>query len=81
MEKPQFVKPFSDAEQKILEMLADGMMPTEIAKATGRSVATISTHLSRIRKKMGGRSTIHIAVQWALMRAYADAEYKSWSRI
>jgi DNA-binding CsgD family transcriptional regulator len=78
MKKPQFVKPISDTEHKILEMLADGFMPTEIAAILGRSVNTVSTHLARIKRKTGLKSTIHIAVQWALMRAYADAEYRSW---
>jgi DNA-binding NarL/FixJ family response regulator len=65
-------------QHKIMELIADGFGPCEVAVKLGRSQNTISTHLIRVKKKMGARSTIQAAVKWAVMRAYSEAEYRSW---
>lgn len=78
MKRPQSIKPLSDTEKRVMDLLCDGRRPTEVCLILDRSVSTISTHLKRVNKKLGTKTTIHAAVTWALMREYADAEYKSW---
>lgn len=51
-------------QKKIIGLLSQGMMPTEIGKHLGLSTNTISTHLQRLKKKLNARSTIHAAVIW-----------------
>lgn len=67
-------------QEKIMKYLATGHTPCEIAEHMERSVNTISTHLKRVKERMGARSTIHAAILWARQCEAADMEYLSWGR-
>jgi LuxR family transcriptional regulator, maltose regulon positive regulatory protein len=41
------------AEERVAECLAEGMTTREICAVVGRSQATVETHISRIRAKVG----------------------------
>jgi FixJ family two-component response regulator len=58
----------SHAEQKILELVAEGKANKEIAYLLGRSVRTIENHRHRLMKKLGVNSTAEL-VKAALLRA------------
>jgi DNA-binding NarL/FixJ family response regulator len=51
-------------QKKIIGMLADGWMPVQIAKTLNLKGSTVSTHITRLKKRLGARSTIHAAVMW-----------------
>jgi DNA-binding NarL/FixJ family response regulator len=70
----------SPTELKVIKLLSSGDMPHQIATKMHRSGNTISTHLTRIKKKIGARSTIQAAVMWATSTNNADMEYLSWGR-
>jgi len=60
----------SDREYQVLCMLASGRTVNEIAKALSLSIKTISTHRSRILKKMGMKNNaqlIHYAIRHNLV--------------
>lgn len=71
----------SGTERLILDLLCTGLEPMQIAEQLGRSGNTISTHLKRIRSKLGTRSTIHSAVAYARLMWFANAEYESWGGV
>lgn len=74
-------KQLSPAERLVMDLLSSGLEPGEVAVLLGRQTTTISTHLKRIREKLGTRSTIHSAIVYARQNWYAHAEYESWSGI
>lgn len=80
MKRPQAIKPLSVTEKRVLDLLADGRRPTEVARSMRRSINTISTHIKRVNQKLGTRTAIQAAVKWALMKNYAEAEYQSWTQ-
>ncbi len=49
----QAENPLTRAEIEVLEQLAEGSSPKEIAQATGRSVYTIQSHIQNVIKKLG----------------------------
>lgn len=51
-------------QTRVCQELAKGFTVQEVARNLDLSVNTISTHLKRIRKKLGARSAIHVAVIW-----------------
>lgn len=75
------VNDLSRTQKDILGLLASGMMPTEIAAQLGVAVNTVSTHIKRIKARLGAKSTIHAAVMWARATDAAIAEYESWSEV
>lgn len=68
----------STMQHRVVELIADGCTLREVSAKLGLSHNTVSTHLARLKEKLKARSATHAAVKWALMRAYAEAEYKSW---
>lgn len=49
----------SDQERKVLDLLAQGFTQQEVAKQFGLSPNTITTHVSRAKKKLGARNPMH----------------------
>lgn len=58
----------SRAEQKVLQLVAEGKANKEIAYLLGRSVRTIENHRHRLMKKLGVNSTAEL-VKAALLRS------------
>lgn len=71
-------KELSPRETEVLRLIARGAMPRDVAKRLDLSPNTVATHLTRIKVKLGAKSTIHAAVLWAVKTSYGDAEYLSW---
>lgn len=46
-------------ERDIIEMLANGLSPKEIAGVLATSTTTVSRHLDSIRKKLGAKTKAH----------------------
>lgn len=71
----------SPSELRVIRLVASGMTPGEVSQKLHRSPNTISTHLTRIKRKLRARSTIQAAVIWATQVNAADMEYLSWGRL
>lgn len=56
-------------ETKVADLLVEGYGPQAIGQRLGVATSTASTHIGRIRSKLGARSTIHAAVIWARTKA------------
>jgi DNA-binding CsgD family transcriptional regulator len=72
-------KKLSPMQKRVLDLLAEGLQPHQIASQLDRGVSTIGTHIKRAREILGAKSTVAAAVKWALLKNYADAEYRSWT--
>ncbi|MCB9751376.1 MAG: response regulator transcription factor [Myxococcales bacterium] len=55
--EPQRPVELSDREQQILQLVVEGKRTSEIARALCISASTVSTHLGRIKQKLGVDST------------------------
>jgi len=55
------------AETRVLELLCDGVRPSEIAKTGGVEVSTVRTQISSIRAKTGAISIRHLVQQVAVL--------------
>jgi DNA-binding CsgD family transcriptional regulator len=78
---PERISSLSPTQKEILELIASGFMPVEICSQLGIAPTTVSTHLKRIKAKIGAKSTIHAAVMWARATDAAIAEYDSWGKV
>jgi DNA-binding CsgD family transcriptional regulator len=72
-------KKLSPMQKRVLDLLAEGLQPRQVAVELGRTASTVATHIKRARRILGSNSTIAAAVKWALLKNYADAEYRSWT--
>lgn len=70
----------SPTELRIIRLIGSGDMPRDVAVKLNRSPNTISTHLIRIKRKLGAKSTIQAAIMWATQINAGDMEYLSWGR-
>ena len=55
----------SEREKQIVAEIAKGSKYLEIATVLGLSFETVKTYAARVRKKLGLRSKVHVAI-WAL---------------
>lgn len=53
---------------------------TEVGKKLGLSRNTISTHVIRAQRKLGGRNPFHALVIFFRREAAPELEYFSWER-
>ena len=60
-EMPKPGTPLTATERQVVEALASGLAPKQIAYEYGRSVATIRSHLQRAKRKTGARTLPHLA--------------------
>ena len=67
-EMPKPGTPLTATERRVVEALASGLAPKQIAYEFGRSVATIRSHLQRAKRKTGARTLPHLAA----MSVHAD---------
>jgi uncharacterized protein YdaU (DUF1376 family)/DNA-binding CsgD family transcriptional regulator len=58
----------SPREIEVVDLLAKGKTPVKIARLLGLQCTTVSTHLRRVRAKVGAGSTLELAVRWAVHR-------------
>ncbi len=65
LHEPAPVEALSARELEVLRMLVGGRTPSQIAVALGLSASTVSTHLHRIKARVGARSLAEL-VQFAL---------------
>lgn len=72
------VASLSPQQREVIELIANGMMPAEVAAHLGLSANTVSTHLTRVKQRLEAKSTIHAAVIWARSTDAAISEYESW---
>lgn len=72
-------KKLSPMQKRVLDLLAEGLQPRQIAVELDRTASTVATHIMRARRILGAGSTIAAAVKWALLKNYSDAEYRSWT--
>lgn len=71
-------QPLSRREREVADLLAAGIGVGDIAKRLKTSASTVSSHIKRIRSKLGLASTLEVATRWAVLKAYPDIEYLSW---
>lgn len=72
-------KKLSPMQKRVLDLLAEGLQPHQIATELDLAASTIATHIQRARASLGAKSTVAAAVKWALLKNYAEAEYRSWT--
>lgn len=56
-------------EREVVQLLGQGMRPTQIAEQLCVSHSTIKTHIANMRDKTGAGSTLELAVQAARVGA------------
>jgi DNA-binding NarL/FixJ family response regulator len=61
----------TDKELAVLQALGRGETPSEIAIAMGLSASTVSTHIARMRTKLGARSLGDL-IRYALKNALVE---------
>lgn len=69
--EPRF-EALSDREFQVLKLLVDGMQPSQIAEALSLSIKTVSTHKTRLMKKLDAHSTadlMRLAIRHGLVPA------------
>jgi DNA-binding CsgD family transcriptional regulator len=54
----------SARETEVLGLIAQGNRPTDVAKQIGLSIGTITTHVHRIKRKLGLRSIGDLVLYW-----------------
>lgn len=59
------VSKLTDREREVVQLLGQGMRPTQIAERLCVSHSTVKTHISHMRDKTGASSTLELAVQAA----------------
>lgn len=62
---PIYGSTLSKREAQIAELLSDGFMPMEVADRLELSPNTVSTYITRAKRRMGTHSAIGVAVMWA----------------
>jgi DNA-binding CsgD family transcriptional regulator len=72
-------KRLSKMQKRVLDLLAEGRSPMQIAAHLERKPTTVQTHIKRARTLLGVETTIAAAVKWALMKNHSEAEYRSWT--
>lgn len=80
VERRRAHRDLSPQEARVADLLAEGNKLSEIAQILTLAPNTISTHLARMKKKLGARNSVHAAVIWARRRWAADDEYRSWGK-
>lgn len=69
--EPRF-EALSDREFQVLKLLVEGKQPSQIAEALALSIKTVSTHKTRLMKKLDARSTaelMRLAIRHGLIPA------------
>ena len=56
-------------EREVVQLLGQGMRPTQIAEKLCVSHSTVKTHIANMRDKTGASSTLELAVQAARVGA------------
>ncbi len=56
-------------EREVVQLLGQGMRPTQIAERLCVSHSTVKTHIANMRDKTGATSTLELAVQAARVGA------------
>ena len=69
---------FSRRQRDVLELAAVGLADKEIARTLGVSFATVRTHVSAARAKVGSRTRTAAVAAWLLNEA--SVEQVSWVR-
>lgn len=60
---------FTEAQARVLDLLADGYSYKEIADRLETSLANVAGRLRWARRKIGARNNMHLAVRYALLKA------------
>lgn len=63
--RPQLAGRLSETETQVMVRLCGGCKPSEIARQLEISIHTVSTHLTRARRKLRANNVTHAAVLFA----------------